>query len=123
MDSAGQLPCGEHLATKLSSDVDCSESSAGCGDPKFETKSSSNARSSTPSEDREKAPGPDKTSSWRGWAELENDPMVFNTLLYEWGVRGIEVQEVIPLDAMFDSFAFVRYHHNLLTACLTIQQG
>ncbi|KAF7504117.1 hypothetical protein GJ744_002686 [Endocarpon pusillum] len=45
---------------------------------------------------------PDK-ATWQGWAEIENDPIVFNVMLREWGVRGIQVNEVVPLDAVFDS--------------------
>ncbi len=65
---------------------------------------------------------PDKTT-WQGWAEIENDPVcqylqvpaylirpfpnlrqiIFNVMLREWGVRGIQVNEVVPLDAIFDS--------------------
>jgi Ubiquitin carboxyl-terminal hydrolase, family 1 len=61
---------------------------------------------------------PDK-STWKGWAEIENDPvrcilsvqaafsnspqLIFNVMLREWGVRGIRVNEVVPLDAIFDS--------------------
>lgn len=65
---------------------------------------------------------PDK-ATWQGWAEIENDPVcrylqvldypfrpfpnlrqiVFNVMLREWGVRGIQVNEVVPLDAVFDS--------------------
>lgn len=29
--------------------------------------------------------------------------VVFNVMLREWGVRGIQVNEVVPLDAVFDS--------------------
>ena len=39
---------------------------------------------------------------WKGWAELENDPTIFSVMLREWGVKGIQVREVIPLDAIFD---------------------
>lgn len=42
-------------------------------------------------------------TSWKGWAELENDPLIFSTLLREWGVQGVGVREVIPLDAVFDT--------------------
>ncbi len=65
---------------------------------------------------------PDKTT-WQGWAEIENDPVchylqvldylfrpfpylrqiIFNVMLREWGVRGIQVNEVVPIDAIFDS--------------------
>jgi ubiquitin carboxyl-terminal hydrolase L5 len=43
----------------------------------------------------------DTTTSWKGWAELENDPEIFSTLLREWGVSGIQVNEVVPLDSLF----------------------
>ena len=39
---------------------------------------------------------------WKGWAELENDPTIFSVMLREWGVKGIQVREIIPLDAIFD---------------------
>jgi ubiquitin carboxyl-terminal hydrolase L5 len=29
--------------------------------------------------------------------------IIFNVMLREWGVRGIQVNEVVPLDAIFDS--------------------
>jgi Ubiquitin carboxyl-terminal hydrolase, family 1 len=29
--------------------------------------------------------------------------IVFNVMLREWGVHGIQVNEVVPLDAIFDS--------------------
>lgn len=65
---------------------------------------------------------PDK-ATWQGWAEIENDPVchylqvlnypfrpfpnlrqiVFNVMLREWGVRSIQVNEVVPLDTIFDS--------------------
>lgn len=41
--------------------------------------------------------------NWKGWAELENDPLIFSTLLREWGVQGLSVREVIPLDAVFET--------------------
>ncbi|KAK5049372.1 hypothetical protein LTR84_004301 [Exophiala bonariae] len=40
--------------------------------------------------------------SWAGWAELENDPLIFGTLLLEWGVSNIQVNEVVPLESVFD---------------------
>lgn len=43
------------------------------------------------------------STNWTGWAELENDPLIFSTLLREWGVQGVGVREVIPLDSVFDS--------------------
>ena len=39
--------------------------------------------------------------SWKGWAELENDPSIFSTLLREWGVPNVQVNEVVPLDSIF----------------------
>lgn len=42
------------------------------------------------------------TSSWKGWAELENDPFIFSTLIREWGVRDVQVSEVVPLDSIFE---------------------
>ncbi|KIV81872.1 hypothetical protein PV11_04022 [Exophiala sideris] len=43
-----------------------------------------------------------QSGSWAGWAELENDPEVFTTLLREWGVLNVQVNEVVPLDSVFD---------------------
>lgn len=43
------------------------------------------------------------SANWKGWAELENDPLIFSTLLREWGVQEVGVREVIPLDAVFDT--------------------
>ncbi|OQV03432.1 hypothetical protein CLAIMM_08478 [Cladophialophora immunda] len=43
-----------------------------------------------------------QTSSWKGWAEIENDPVVFSTLLREWGVPNVQVNEVVPLDSVFE---------------------
>ncbi|KAJ9611605.1 hypothetical protein H2200_004789 [Cladophialophora chaetospira] len=40
--------------------------------------------------------------SWSGWAELENDPVIFSTLLREWGVPNVQVDEVVPLDSIFE---------------------
>lgn len=40
--------------------------------------------------------------NWQGWAELENDPAIFSTLLREWGVPTVRVQEVFVLDSLFD---------------------
>jgi len=43
-----------------------------------------------------------QVGSWTGWAEVENDPVIFTTLLREWGVPNIRVNEVVPLDSVFD---------------------
>ncbi|KIW69380.1 hypothetical protein PV04_05260 [Phialophora macrospora] len=43
-----------------------------------------------------------QTGSWKGWAELENDPVIFSTLLREWGVPNVQVNEVVPLDSVFE---------------------
>lgn len=38
------------------------------------------------------------------WAVFLNlNQVVFNVMLREWGVRGIQVNEVVPLDSIFDS--------------------
>lgn len=48
-------------------------------------------------------PGADElVPSWTGWAELENDPLIFSTLLREWGVPNIQVNEVVPLESVFN---------------------
>jgi len=50
--------------------------------------------------------GTDTTvSSWTGWAELENDPLIFATLLKEWGVTNVQVNEVVPLESVFNHSA------------------
>ncbi|KPI44606.1 Ubiquitin carboxyl-terminal hydrolase isozyme L5 [Cyphellophora attinorum] len=54
---------------------------------------SANKRSQSPESSQPEVP-----DNWRGWAELENDPAIFSTLLREWGVPGVEVQEIIELD-------------------------
>ena len=41
--------------------------------------------------------------SWKGWAELENDPAIFSTLLREWGVPNVSVNEVVPIDSIFET--------------------
>lgn len=46
--------------------------------------------------------GPEVFEDWQGWAELENDPAIFSTLLREWGVPSVRVQEVLQLDSLFD---------------------
>lgn len=43
--------------------------------------------------------------NWAGWAEVENDPAIFSTLLREWGVPSVRVQEVFQLDSLFDESA------------------
>lgn len=65
------------------------------------------------------AEGINQAGSWKGWAELENDPVrpampcslsarlnsfqvIFTTLLREWGVPNVQVHEIVPLDAVFD---------------------
>ena len=45
---------------------------------------------------------PEVFEDWQGWAELENDPAIFSTLLREWGVPSVRVQEVLQLDSLFD---------------------
>lgn len=42
------------------------------------------------------------TEKWQGWAELENDPAIFSTLLREWGVPNVRIQEVFELDLLFN---------------------
>ena len=48
---------------------------------------------------------PKMVEKWQGWAELENDPAIFSTLLREWGVPSVQVQEVFDLDGLFDQAA------------------
>lgn len=48
-------------------------------------------------------PGTDSLMpTWTGWAELENDPLIFATLLKEWGVTNVQVNEVVPLESVFN---------------------
>ncbi|OAG44034.1 hypothetical protein AYO21_01886 [Fonsecaea monophora] len=47
-------------------------------------------------------PADNQIASWKGWAEIENDPIVFSTLLREWGVSNVQVNEVVPLDSVFE---------------------
>ncbi|KAK7546647.1 ubiquitin carboxyl-terminal hydrolase [Phyllosticta citricarpa] len=35
---------------------------------------------------------------WQGFCEIENDPAFFNTMLQDFGVKGVKVQEVFGLD-------------------------
>ncbi|KAI1625493.1 ubiquitin carboxyl-terminal hydrolase L5 [Exophiala viscosa] len=71
-----------------------------------ETAPESNTAATSTSEDTTQTNGSPTANrqigSWAGWAELENDPEVFTTLLREWGVPGVQVNEVVPLDSVFD---------------------
>jgi len=60
------------------------------------------SKSLPPTDEEEQAHSP-RVQSWQGWAELENDPTIFSVMLREWGVDGVQVKEVVPLDAIFDS--------------------
>ena len=51
----------------------------------------------------------DNVASWSGWAEVENDPVIFTTLLREWGVPNVQVHEVVPLESLFDYPTYVFY--------------
>jgi hypothetical protein len=62
-------------------------------------------------------------STWKGWAELENDPLIFSTLLREWGVKGLSVREVIPLDAVFDTPAQFTLGLIFLSRYVVFDQG
>jgi hypothetical protein len=46
---------------------------------------------------------PNLNTPWQGWAELENDPAIFSTLLRECGVPSVQVEEVFDLDNLFNS--------------------
>ena len=76
--------------------------------------------------------------SWPGWAELENDPVrhphhidtrrptdqmeiVFSTLLHEWEVQNVEVQEVTTLEAISDSTLLVLRRLSMLPSNKRIQ--
>lgn len=41
-------------------------------------------------------------SEWKGWCEIESEPAFFNTIVKEWGVRGIRVKEVLDMDQWED---------------------
>ena len=60
-------------------------------------------------------------TSWQGWAELENDPTIFSVLLREWGVKGVQVREVVPLDAIYDSPAPSTYGLIFLSRYLPLE--
>ncbi|TAQ84598.1 hypothetical protein B7494_g7083 [Chlorociboria aeruginascens] len=36
--------------------------------------------------------------AWKGWAEIESDPGLFNFILREYGIKDVKVQEVLSLD-------------------------
>lgn len=38
--------------------------------------------------------------SWKGWAEIENDPEIFTILVQEWGARHICVEEVLDVSEL-----------------------
>jgi hypothetical protein len=64
---------------------------------------SSNAGDDLDAADTKDQQGTDnQMSSWTGWAELENDPLIFATLLKEWGVPNIQVNEVVPLESVLN---------------------
>ncbi|KAK7883764.1 hypothetical protein LTR67_010926 [Exophiala xenobiotica] len=63
---------------------------------------SSAGDAATGTEDGTTPAGDDQVGPWAGWAEVENDPVIFTTLLREWGVPGIQVNEVVPLDNIFE---------------------
>ena len=63
------------------------------------------------------------SGNWEGWAELENDPLIFSTLLREWGVQGVRVREVIPLDAVFDTPAESTLGLIFLSRYIVFDQG
>lgn len=45
----------------------------------------------------------DESLTWTGWAEIENDPEIFTTLLHEWGARNLKVNEVIDIAELIDA--------------------
>ncbi|CAG8954205.1 hypothetical protein HYFRA_00005825 [Hymenoscyphus fraxineus] len=42
----------------------------------------------------------EERQEWKGWVELESDPMIFNYILREYGVKDVKIQEVFSLDDM-----------------------
>ncbi|KIX01136.1 uncharacterized protein Z518_10202 [Rhinocladiella mackenziei CBS 650.93] len=80
--------------------------SAGMTAQTSSTAGSSTADTASMTTDDISAPN-NQSRSWSGWAELENDPVIFTTLLREWGVPNIQVNEVVPLDSVFDTPPYV----------------
>jgi hypothetical protein len=69
---------------------------------------SSNAGDDLDTADTNDQQGTDnQMSSWTGWAELENDPLIFATLLKEWGGSQHPSQRSRPARECFQS-SFVR---------------
>ncbi|KIY02789.1 uncharacterized protein Z520_01254 [Fonsecaea multimorphosa CBS 102226] len=92
------MPSAENVAiSKPEADVptegDAVQESSGAASTPLDT-------TSTTTEDVTLANDP--LGSWKGWAEIENDPVVFSTLLREWGVPNVQVNEVVPLDNVFE---------------------
>lgn len=76
-------------------------------EPSFESLHTASSESDAVISDKTQSPDPTTThpkvvENWQGWAELENDPAIFSTLLREWGVPSVQVQEVFELDRLFD---------------------
>lgn len=40
------------------------------------------------------------SSTWTGWAELENDPEIFTAILHGWGAKHLQVDEVLDVGQM-----------------------
>ncbi|EHY58409.1 hypothetical protein HRR83_007226 [Exophiala dermatitidis] len=62
----------------------------------------SSAEDVTPMSTDDAVAAGEQAGSWKGWAILENDPVIFTTLLREWGVPNVQVHEIVPLDSLFD---------------------
>ncbi|EXJ73275.1 uncharacterized protein A1O5_03035 [Cladophialophora psammophila CBS 110553] len=73
------------------------------GDPSQQSSRATSTPQDTASTTTEDGvPATHQTFSWKGWAEIENDPVIFSTLLREWGVPNVQVNEVVPLDSVFE---------------------
>ena len=60
--------------------------------------------------------------SWKGWAEIENDPVIFSTLLQEWGISNIQVNEVVALDSIFETSSDSMYGLIFLSRWTAIEE-
>jgi ubiquitin carboxyl-terminal hydrolase L5 len=43
---------------------------------------------------------PPDRNNWPGWVELESEPEIFNIMLKDMDVRGLEIKEVVSLENM-----------------------
>ncbi|TVY80856.1 Ubiquitin carboxyl-terminal hydrolase [Lachnellula suecica] len=57
-----------------------------------------NGAGADPIEESMKPLTDEERQNWKGWAELESDPALFNFILREYGVEDVKVQEAFGLD-------------------------